>query len=851
MVHLFGAPEILRDGSAVRVDTRKAIAVLAILAVEGRPVRRDVLAARLWPEATQERARGSLRRTLSALRTAVGADAIGSDRETIRLTLEPHMVDVLGFDAHVAAAPHEALDLYRGDFLEGFSVPDAPAFEDWQRAEAERFRLRLDGLLDGLIADADLTSAITFARRRLQLDPLNEAACRQVMKALGASGDRGGAVSAYRTLVRQLDLDLGVEPLAETTHVYSAVRRGNDALPQPRPTLEAATPSPAPALIGRTEELAVLSAARDELGFLVITGEPGIGRSRLLAEWAENLDDSLVLRCHVGEQNVPYAPLAEFAPRQSTIAQIAMFEEIAASLPLPFGGVLAVDDLHLADPATMAFVTYVVHRRERFGWVVVGTWRTLRVVPGDPCWDLLSEGRREGWASELRLSRLEDEDAALLARTIGDSTAERTREVVEFAEGLPLLVVEAMRLESGAGLPPVVDDLMRTRLASLTPLARQVVEALAVIDKPADERLLQLVSGRTEFETASAIEELVAAEIVGDGGAIQLTHHLLGVVSLTELSESRERALHERAGAFLPAGEAADHLARAGRGAEAADLHLLAAEEAEQAHALPSALHHLQSALALGRPDEHVVQRRIGDIQSILGRYEAARRAYEISAARSFGADLVTVELQLGRLATRVGDDDLAASHLDSAEAELAAAGAQPPSPVTVELAIGRALLAKDPMEASRAARHAIDLAQVVDDAGIEAAASSAAALVELRQSEPTTAAEHARNAIRLSQLADAPLVEAAAANLLGLIQATEGRYDEAIAFFGQARANLDRHGDVHRLAAVHANLGDALHKSGRETEAREHQLESARLFSEVTGPATEGRADLWSLTVW
>jgi DNA-binding SARP family transcriptional activator/tetratricopeptide (TPR) repeat protein len=835
----------------VRVDTRKAIALLAILAVEGRPVRRDVLAARLWPEATQERARASLRRTLSALRTAVGSDAIESDRETIMLTLEPHTVDLLGFDANAATSPHEALDLYRGGFLEGFSVPDAPDFEDWQRAEAERFQLRVDGLLDALVADADPTSAIKFARRRLQLDPLNEAACRQVMKALGASGDRAGAVSAYRTLVRRLDLDLGVEPLAETTHVYSAVRRGDDALAQPLPRPEAATSSPAPALIGRTEELAVLSAARDELGFLVITGEPGIGRSRLLAEWAENLDDCLILRCHVGEQNVPYAPLAGFVARPSSSAQIAMFEEIAASLPLSVGGVLALDDLHLADPATMAFVTYVVHRRERFGWMVVSTWRTLRIVPGDPCWDLLSEGRREGWASELRLSRLEDEEAAMLVRAIDNSTAERTSEVVEFAEGLPLLVIEAMRLDSGAGLPPVVEDLMRTRLGSLTRLARQVVEALAVIDKPADERLLQSVSGRTELETASAVEELIAAEIVEDDGAIQLTHHLLGVVLLAELSESRERALHERAGTFLPPAEAADHLARAGRGAEAADLHLLAAEEAQRAHALPSALHHLQSALAFGRADEAEVQRRIGDIQSILGRYEDARRAYEISAARSMGADLVTVELKLARLATRVGDDDLAASHLDSAEAELAAAGDQPPSHLTVELAIGRALFPNDPTEASSAARHAIELAQLVDDAGIEAAASSAAALVALRQSEPAIAAEHAGNAIRLSQLADAPLIEAAAANLLGLLHAAESRYDEAIACFGQARTNLDRHGDVHRLAAVHANLGDVLHMSGREAEAREHQLESARLFSEVTGPATEGRAELWALTVW
>ena len=83
-VRLFGAPEILDGDRAVAVDTRKAIAVLAVLAVDRRAVRRDTLAALLWPEASQDRARGTLRRTLSSLRTALGADRLLADRETGR-----------------------------------------------------------------------------------------------------------------------------------------------------------------------------------------------------------------------------------------------------------------------------------------------------------------------------------------------------------------------------------------------------------------------------------------------------------------------------------------------------------------------------------------------------------------------------------------------------------------------------------------------------------------------------------------------------------------------------------------------------------------------------------------------
>ena len=82
-------------------------------------------------------------------------------------------------------------------------------------------------------------------------------------------------------------------------------------------------------------------------------------------------------------------------------------------------------------------------------------------------------------------------------------------------------------------------------------------------------------------------------------------------------------------------------------------------------------------------------------------------------------------------------------------------------------------------------------------------------------------------------------------------MQAAQGQHADSVTAFDQARAILDRHGDVHRLAAVHANMADALHMSDRDDEARDHALESARLFSEVSGSPSDGRADLWFLTAW
>jgi len=683
---------------------------------------------------------------------------------------------------------------------------------------------------------------------------MNEAACRQAMSALGAVGDRSGAISVYRALVRDLDDELGVEPLAETTALYEAVRRGERSSPRIPQAPPVKAPAVArPSLIGRADDIEALTAAAADCSLVVVAGEPGIGRTRFVEDWAAHLEQVLVLRCHVGEQNLPYAPFSRWIGGSANPSQIQLFEELAAALPLNSGGVLIIDDLHRADSGTMAFLTYVVHRHDRFEWPVVGTWRGYAVRPGDGGWDLLTEGRREGWATELRLSRLTTDEMVDLVDASGASPYEQTQEIVDFAEGLPLLEVELIHLGPDSdSIPQIVDDLMRTRLGSVSPLARQVVEALAVIDRPAEEGLVQSEAGRSRVEIAVAIEELAAADIARTNGTVELTHHLLGAVALAELSTSRVRVLHERAGAVLPAAEAAGHVASAGHRAQAANLHIKAADQARQAHALGSALHHLHAALALDRADDAVLQRRIGDIEAMQGRYDPARRAYEISAARSLGADLVLVELQLARLALRCGDSELAASHLDSADAELSGSVDRQSPRLAADLAITRALAhSADESLGAGAADRAIELARLLDDPALEAAAQSAAALGAYRRHDAGDAADHAREALRLSQLGQSPSTEAAAANLLGLIQTDDAQHDDAIWYFETARTILVRHGDVHRLAAVHANLADAFHAAGRDDEARNNQLESTRLFSEVGGPPAAGRAEVWFLAAW
>jgi DNA-binding SARP family transcriptional activator len=243
-ITLLGAPRIERGGREVTFDTRKAVAILAFLALEGGRQPRERLATMLWTEADDERARGALRRTLSAIRTSAIGEGLEADTSAARLD-DAVEIDVRRFRALRSAGKHEeAVALYGGDLLAGFSLRDAPQFEQWQEAQAEALRSELADSLERLIRDerdaGRLARASAHARRWLELDPLNEAAHRAVMRLHALAGDRSAAIRQYHECVQLLDRELGVAPLAETVALYEAIKAGA-ALPSDR----IATPAPA------------------------------------------------------------------------------------------------------------------------------------------------------------------------------------------------------------------------------------------------------------------------------------------------------------------------------------------------------------------------------------------------------------------------------------------------------------------------------------------------------------------------------------------------------------------------------------------------------------------------------
>jgi DNA-binding SARP family transcriptional activator/TolB-like protein len=244
------------DGREIRSvlaqPKRLALLVYLALGVPGRFARRDTLLAMFWPESSDERARGAFRQAVLYLRRSLGAgvlvnraeDELGIADGTIRC-------DAAELRAALdSGAAETALSLYRGDLLDGLFVADAPEFERWLGAERATLKAQTAAaawtLADDAASAGEYPAALEWARRAVELLPLDESGVRRRMALLASTGDRAGAVSAYEEFARRLAAELEMEPAAATRALVEDVRRYETDADLSRDTV-AATPAPGPA----------------------------------------------------------------------------------------------------------------------------------------------------------------------------------------------------------------------------------------------------------------------------------------------------------------------------------------------------------------------------------------------------------------------------------------------------------------------------------------------------------------------------------------------------------------------------------------------------------------------------
>jgi DNA-binding SARP family transcriptional activator len=276
---------------------RKHLALLIYLARSPRGRSREHLVGLLWAEKPETAARHSLNEAVRVLRRHLGEEAVDTSGGQVRLATGAIRLDVERFEALANAGDWgTAVPIIAGEFLEGFAIPGASAFEDWLAGERSTLRHRSVEVLarhaEELLRAGRTSEAVMLAQRALTLDPRSEPALRLAMKSLVLAGDRTGALDRYDTFCARLGQEVGTLPSAETQALVERVRQERAIRPALLPRAErrgdgAAFRLP---LIGRETELAKLvdaatGAVRERRSaVLLVEGDSGTGKTRLSEE---------------------------------------------------------------------------------------------------------------------------------------------------------------------------------------------------------------------------------------------------------------------------------------------------------------------------------------------------------------------------------------------------------------------------------------------------------------------------------------------------------------------------------------------------------------------------------------
>ena len=431
-VSLLGELSISDDlAGAVRLRSARALALVAFLALHaGSPQPRSRIAGLFWPDSGDAQALTNLRRELHQLRQALAGepslvvtsqDLCWQDTATCR-------VDVRVFDRERAAAVAAAADNdseqtlahaaravaeYRGDLLPG-------VYEDWAldcRTELERQCTSLyDLLTQARVRRGDLPGAVDAARRRIQLQPLEETGYRTLMRLQAEAGDRAGAVSTYHHCASVLERELGVEPDASTQLAFQLL------MAHPPPAAAARPGAAGSQLLGRARELALLqetwaAATAGHRGLVIVHGGAGVGKTRLVSEIAAiaRQQGAVVAssQCFGTSGRLALAPVADWLRHDAIQAALARLpttwrDEVGRLLPADGAAgrgpgprpmadawqrhrfleglaralvaadrptLLVLDNIHWCDLETLAFLTFCLQLTDGCPLLVAGTLR--------------------------------------------------------------------------------------------------------------------------------------------------------------------------------------------------------------------------------------------------------------------------------------------------------------------------------------------------------------------------------------------------------------------------------------------------------------------------------------------
>jgi DNA-binding SARP family transcriptional activator len=676
-------------GEPIRFRTKKHLALLVYLGVEaGSMHRRDRLAELLWPKVTLPEARHSLATALSILRSRLGPEALETTRDQVLLASGRLALDLDRLAAGDILGTEVTGPLEVAAFLEGFEIPDAGEFALWKDRQQARL---LPSIKDALIVlidrcrrTGDSRQIEHLADQMLALDELSEEAIRAKMEARAFAGDRLTALKIFEAWKEKLGEELGAVPsdLVEGMAVRLRRRGWERTTRTDIPTVPTDQWRGRP-FIGRSSQYRVLYEAWERLrtgapGHAMVLGDSGIGKTTLVERLttAAGLEGAAISRvqCYDLEREIPYATLgslihglldrpgvsatppealAELArtvpqvrhrfpslppssDSQGETARIRLtesFHQMVQAIAEEHPVILVVDDLHLADDASLA-VLHLVMRRARGEPIMVVLIARPGELPQSPQAARLRESTARLGIREIELPPLgDDESRELLSSLVPTDqpqpSASVRRTLLRAAGGFPMvlellaqdwqangdqslaLAVDAMTAELGSGgAPPSIYNHALDRIVvMLDSTTHNVLNLAAILGNRLNDLSMYTLADLSPAQAMTGMAELVSRRVFRDGGqGLEFVNELVRTAAYLAVPSTIRKVLHGKIADRFICGETADreslgleiawHCTRAGRPVEATPYLLRGAREALSRGALDSAQRALSTALA-------------------------------------------------------------------------------------------------------------------------------------------------------------------------------------------------------------------------------------------------------------
>lgn len=550
-------------------------------------------------------------------------------------------------------------------------------YDDWLIAERERLHQLCLAALERLVASheqhQELAAASQYARQLLRLDPLQETMYLHLMRLQALQGDRAAALRTYHTCVTILARELEVEPAPELQEAYALLLNLDSRSVAPA----ASSRHAAHRLIGREIEWAQLQrlwrqASQARAHFVCVWGEAGIGKTHLaeiFLQWAGQQGFTIAsTRAYAGEGQLAYAPVIEWlraeaiqAMRQrlapvwlSEVARLLpelLSEPSTLSPPNPMTEpwqrqhfwealaqallvaaqpmLLVLDDLQWCDAETLDWLRYLLHFAPKARLLIVGTARPEEIEDIHPLQTFCRHLRSSEQLTELELGPLDRVQTAHLALQVAQQVLgeQAQQQLYRATAGNPLFIVEMVRagviqerdtsmllpLYTPTVLPSKVQAVIQSRLAQLSPTARELARLAAVIGQAFTFELVLQASGQDEEVVVRGLDELWQRRIIHERGAhtYDFSHERIRDVAYTEIRPMRRRQLHRQIAMALEqqmvhrrdvvSGTLAFHYEQAGLLERAVHYYQQAGRIAQERYAYKEASFYLQKGLTLLR----------------------------------------------------------------------------------------------------------------------------------------------------------------------------------------------------------------------------------------------------------